>query len=89
MQVKTRATTISAIVGAADFQRGVSDFRNGRPFDYDGECTKSAWHYERGRLYAAHCAAKGRPPVPSRHGRRVNPVAISDVANAFKSNSLR
>jgi len=82
-QSDTRKVTFSSIVGAVAFRKGVEDFQNGAAFDAAYERTKYAWHYERGRLYAAACAGNSRAPIPNRDGQYVNRAAINDFARYY------
>lgn len=88
-QINTRRVTFSSIVGSAAFRKGIEDYQAGRAPDYDQYgATKGSWSYERGRQYAAHCAGAGRPPEPTRFGRRVSRIAIRDFADAYSDGVL-
>lgn len=83
-QIKTRNVSLSSIVGSADFRRGCEDYRNGIA-NFDGPLSKSSWHYERGRLFAASLAAQNKP-LPSRFrlsDRSVPPPAIRALNASF------
>lgn len=89
-QINTRTVSFSSMVGAAAFRQGVEDFQSGLPFraEYERMSGKSAWHYERGRLYAATCAGLGRTPLANRIGRHVNRGAIRDFADHYRQGSI-
>ena len=82
-QIKTRNVSFSFIVGAKAFREGVEDYLNGVAPDFDKPRGKHVWTYERGRQYAAACAADGRRPISNRVGPRVNRAAIRDLADLY------
>jgi hypothetical protein len=46
-QVETEPATVGKIMSHPRFEAGLSDVRNGKPFDWRINC----WEYERGRLF--------------------------------------
>ena len=90
-QTQTSKTTYSAIVGSAAFQLGVRDHQLCCPFREAVDVARmfpgvrgAVWNYERGRLYAAACAGKGKRPLPSRaNGRYVNRILIAQFAARY------
>lgn len=89
-QANTRTATFSSMVGALAFRQGVEDFQSGLPFRaaYERMSGKAAWHYERGRLYAAACAGLGRAPLSNRAGRQVNRAAILEFAHHYRQGNI-
>ena len=90
--------TTATIMQTADFARGVSDKRNGRPPAYDtynfynGEADKVAeakinglWNYERGRQWA--CLAPRTMPL--RIDGKLNPKAVALCKIAFDRDYVR
>jgi hypothetical protein len=67
-QVKTRATTVHAIMRSASFQQGVAEVRAGRRPSFDCD----DWDYERGRQWAVAAPRA----MPLMIGRRLNPKAV-------------
>jgi len=57
-QADTRRTTTRAIMRDPAFAAGVSDVRNGVPFDYNH---LNSWEYERGRLWAYLAPTTNKP----------------------------
>jgi hypothetical protein len=90
-------TTAADIMRSADFARGVSDKRNGRPPAYDSynhyqddsdhvakAKLNGLWSYERGRQWA--CIAP--PSMPLRIDGRLNPKAVALCDSAFERKHL-
>jgi hypothetical protein len=73
-QVKTRRTTVVAVMSAPEFERGFEDVRRGVPFNSHVD----SWEYERGRHFA--CIAP--LDMPLRIGGKLNlrAVALYDAA---------
>jgi hypothetical protein len=79
-QADTRTTTIAAIVASREFARGLSEVRNGLPFNPDID----AWDYERGRCFGFIAPLD----MPLRIGTRLNPKALKLAVAAFSRKLL-
>lgn len=79
---------ITYIMLRAQFWHGVNDYRAGKPFRkaYDMEWSKdgTAWHYERGRQFAAIAPRD----MPLRSGRGLNPAAVRLFSSALTAGSI-
>jgi hypothetical protein len=68
-QVKTRRTTVLAVMSTREFERGFEDVRRGAPFDW----RINSWQYERGR----HFAYIAPISMPLKIGGKLNLKAIA------------
>jgi hypothetical protein len=80
-QADTRLTTTRAIMRDPAFAAGVSDVRNGVPFDYNH---LNSWEYELGRLWAYLAPTT----MPLKIKGKLNPKAIALCDLAFKRKYL-
>jgi hypothetical protein len=91
-------TTVATIMQTADFSRGVSDQRAGRPpaFEtynfFQNETAEAVeakinglWNYERGRQWA--CLAP--PSMPLNVNGKLNPKAVALCESAFDRSYMR
>jgi hypothetical protein len=73
-QVKTRRTTVRAVMSTPEFERGFEDVRRGVPFDWRND----EWGYERGRHFA--CIAPLSMPLRIAGKLNLKAVALYDAA---------
>jgi hypothetical protein len=79
-QVKTRKTTVLAIMSSREFEAGLNDARRGVPFNSHVD----SWEYERGRLFA--CIAPLNMPL--RIAGKLNLKAVALYAAAAQRKTL-
>jgi hypothetical protein len=80
-QVKTRRTTVVAVMSTPEFDKGFEDARRGVPFDWRID----SWEYERGR----HLACIAPIDMPLRIGGKLNLKAVALYNAAVKRRYIR
>ena len=89
-----KKTTISAVMGTADFLDGMRDAANGRPHKdhWDARTTKGVgseqWGYERGRLFYAWIKSRGLDGLQMKEGRRVMQWAQDEFMAAWREKAI-
>ena len=76
---RTNLVPIRTILASRDFVDGFNEVRSGKPFDYDRECKRDTWFYERGRQLAIIYNG------PLKEGRYLVDAAVIAYSNARKA----
>ena len=84
----TTPITWKQIIGSKAFRIGYEEVLAGKPFQYDAFQGKDAWHYERGRQFAASGyndkLTEDEPKVHPKTGNKVLNEAIYSFQESYR-----
>ena len=76
--------TWKSIMRSKSFRIGFEEVLAGKPFQYDAFSDKEAWHYERGRQFAAMGYT-----AKFKNGNKILDDAVATFAEGYRMNFIR
>ena len=76
--------TLKSIMRSKAFRIGFEEVQNNIPFQYDAFSGKEAWHYERGRQFAAMGYI-----AKFKNGNKILDDAVATFAEGYRMNFIR